>query len=78
MPTRYTAQQEFTFGPLPEARGVVPDSGTSVTFEVWNGTGWTTDGMSPITEPERIFTRNTRIRLTPNTGGFLIDDGGPL
>lgn len=75
---RFTSQTEFSFGSDVDARAVVPDSGTSLTFEVWSGTGWVTDGMSPITEPQRIFTRNVQIRLTPNTGGFLIDEGGRL
>ena len=78
MPTRYTAQHEVSFGPLPETRAVIPDSGTSLTFEVWSGSEWVADGMSPITQPQQIFTRNVRIRLTPDTGGFLIDDGGRL
>ena len=71
---RHTTQKEFIFGSLIESRLLNPDAGTSLTLEVWNGAGWTVDDLSPVTAPQEIFTRNTRIRVTPDTGGYYVGE----
>lgn len=73
---RYTTQIDITFDKTQDYRGVIPDSGASVAVEFWNGLTWTTDTLSPITSPERIYTYGLRVRLTPSNGGFYIDEGG--
>ncbi len=72
---RYTVQKEVLFDKTQEYRAVIPDAGASVALEFWNGTTWTTDIMSPITAPERVYTFGLRVRLTPTGGGFWIDEG---
>lgn len=71
---RYTSQQDFSFGTLVEFRAVIPDPGTSVTVEFWSGSEWVTDSSSPMTSPDRIFTRGVNVRLTPDAGGFYIEE----
>lgn len=72
--SRYTAQKEFSFATR-DARNVIPDSGTSITVEFYSGSEWVTDGDSPITEPSQVFARGVSMRLTPDVGGFFIDEG---
>lgn len=73
---RYTSQIDFTFDKSQEWRAVVPDTGASISVEFWNGSSWAVDNLSPITSPDRIFTFGLRVRLTPTSGGFYIDEGG--
>lgn len=73
---RYTTQTDITFDKSQDWRGVVPDVGVSVAVEYWNGLGWTTDNGSPITSADKLFTKGMRVRLTPSSGGFWIDEGG--
>ena len=72
---RYEA--EITLSPIGniEYRSIVPDSGTSVTVEFYSGAEWVEDSQSPITTPNTVFCRGLSMRLTPDTGGFYIDEG---
>lgn len=72
---RHTTAFEFAGTPLVDERSVIPDDGTSVSVEYWSGLSWTTDEASPITSPTAIRTKNIQVRLTPDVGGFFLDDG---
>lgn len=71
---RYSEIKEFSFGTLSDYRAVVPDSGTSLKVEFWSGVNWVEDSKSPITKPEKFFSRNQQVRITPDAGGFNIDE----
>lgn len=71
---RYTSQQEFAFGALVDLRAIIPDTGTSVTVEFWTGTEWVIDSQSPITSPDQVFTRGVNMRLTPDIGGYYVEE----
>ncbi len=71
---RYTEQKEFSFNKLQELRAIVPDAGTSVTVEFFNGVNWSEDSESPITGPNKIFCKHLKVRLTPDVGGFFFDE----
>jgi len=75
---RHTSSQEFSFGDRCENRFVVPDNGTSLTVEYWTGLAFVEDSSSPVTSPSSLFTRNSKIRITPSAGGFLIDEDDRL
>jgi hypothetical protein len=71
---RYEAQTIIDpIGKINE-RSVIPDAGTSVTVEFFNGAEWVADSQSPITVPNTVFCRGLRVRYTPDTGGFFVDE----
>lgn len=72
---RYTAQHILSSKGSVKERSVIPDAGTSVTVEFHTGTQWVADPESPITTPNLITCRGLSVRLTPDTGGFFIDEG---
>ena len=72
---RYTEETIYNPQGSTEERSVIPDAGTSVTVEYSNGAGsWVEDSQSPITTPNTIFCRGLSVRLTPDVGGFYIDE----
>ena len=72
---RYTAQTHFNSLGRVETRNIIPDAGTSVTVEYYSGDEWVPDSGSPITGPDAISCRGLAVRLTPDVGGFFIDEG---
>lgn len=56
-------------------KAVVPDAGTEVSVEYFNGVGYT-PLAAKIVEPDTLFVRGCKVRLTPNVGGFYIDRTG--
>jgi hypothetical protein len=72
---RYEAQTLIKPQGNIDERSLIPDSGTSVTVEFFNGSEWVADSQSPVTVPNTVFCRGLSIRLTPDTGGFYIDEG---
>lgn len=73
---RYTEQKTFSFGRQQEYRAVIPDTGSTVVVEFWNGVSWVADAGSPLTSPDKIFALGVNVRLTPSVGhGFYIDEG---
>lgn len=74
----YTTQQTMSFSDKKEYSSIIPDSGASITVEFWNGNEYVVDPKSPVTDTNVIFTQNNVIRLTPNGGGFHIDEGARL
>ena len=56
-------------------RSIIPDAGTSVVVEYYTGTEWVADTRSPITTPNQLVCKGLSVRLTPNMGGFFIDEG---
>mgnify|MGYP003647817872 CR=1 FL=1 len=70
-------EQELLFnskGPATQ-RAVIPDVGTLVTVEYFSGAGWVPDSASPLATPNSILCKGISVRLTPNVGGFFIDEG---
>lgn len=75
---RYEAQKVFAFSKMQDCRAIIPDSGTSLTVEAWSGADWVEDTKSPITSPQTIFTNGINVRVTPDVGGYFIDDAESL
>ena len=71
---RYTSAKIFSSVGGVETRNVIPDAGTSVIVEYYTGTQWVTDPSSPISAPNIINCRGISVRLTPDSGGFFIDE----
>lgn len=70
---RYTVETTFTFDKVQEYRGLVPDTGATLTVGYWNGVNYT--NITSVTSPINLFTKGMNIRITPSGGGFLIEDG---
>lgn len=75
---RHESQYMFYPPETPIDRVVIPDAGTSVTVEYYNGAEWVEDSLSPITTPDTIYCCKARVRLTPDVGGFFVDEGLPV
>lgn len=77
MTARHESQKVFAFNTRATERAIVPDAGTSVTFEVSSDKGdesqWVLDPKSPITSPDILFCAGVKMRLTPDVGGFYFD-----
>ena len=71
---RYTSEKIFKSIGGVATRNIVPDTGTSVSVEYYSGQEWVADPNSPITTPNIINCRDILMRLTPDVGGFFIDE----
>ena len=72
---RYDAEVEIAFSVRRQSRPLIPDSGSYVTVEYYNGLNWVEDEQSPISEAVSIRTDGLRIKFTPSAGGaFFIDE----
>lgn len=74
----YTSQIQRKFNAARQYSAIIPDSGSSIGIEFWNGNEWVADEKSPITTPNKIMTQNSMIRFTPSSGGFHIDEGAAI
>lgn len=54
---------------------IIPDVGTQVTVEYFNGEDYT-PLTAKVTEPDTVFVRGCKVRFTPDKGGFYIDTKG--
>lgn len=72
---RYEGDTEFNFGSnvMKSEIAVIPDEGTSITVQYFNGAGYTTYPHK-IEGPDTLFVRGCKVKLTPSSGGFFIDD----
>ena len=72
---RHTGQQVFAFNKLQEMRALVPESGVSVTVELWTGNEWIESSGSPVADDRAIFSMGMRLRMTPEpiSGSYYFD-----
>ncbi len=72
---RYEKEVILNFGAhaLKPEVAIVPDPGTSITVAYFNGVDYTTYPVK-VEQPDTIFVRGCVVKLTPNSGGFFIDD----
>lgn len=73
---RYTAQKEFLYSPNTEFINIIADTGTLLTLEVWNGNAWVASSSSPLSLDSSINVAGLKIRLTPDVGGYFVNDDG--
>ena len=71
---RYTTEQTLSFGDTQDSRILIVSG--SVTVNVWDGSDWVlADTLT--TGSSEYFTKNTRLKITPDVGAsFYIDEAG--